>query len=490
MAAIRFPTLTLPKISVSKFDLLFSVVTGLLVFAHGHIYAGFVQDDAYITYRYARNLASGEGLVYNAGERVLGTSTPLYAMTIAFCAKLTALPIPEIGHTLGLVSLWIATFAFYELGKSRGVTFSAVTALLFLTSPFLRHMVGMEALFLLALLLLATWAYASERLWIASMFIGALVLTRYEMVFFAAVLALRDWFRLRRLPSWLWPAAAVFGSWLILATLFYGSPIPLSSVAKLVSARVPFVIGFLFYASRFTREIGWLGAQEFLLLVGIVVLLVRRDVHTAYGLLLVWCLAYFLLAAFLAGSYPWYFGPLLPGIAIATARGTEYVARLPSLHGSARRLPERVKVLRRLPFLFLSGALLISNFAFWIRDWRTYRGGPFDHRFAAYSVVSAWLLEHMAEGETLAASEIGYVGYFTDIKMIDLYGLVTPGVHPWLPQGLEFTTSRAIEHFAPTYVLIETGKAPIEAYGLDGRYSLAASFDAVYSLYARRLGDK
>ena len=83
----------------------------------------------------------------------------------------------------------------------------------------------------------------------------------------------------------------------------------------------------------------------------------------------------------------------------------------------------------------------------------------------------------------LAASEIGYIGYFTNMKIIDLYGLVTPGVHPWLPQGLEFTTSRVIEHYSPTYVLIETGEAPIEAYGLDGRYSLAASFqEVVFSL--------
>ena len=399
-ATILTPTLTLRNRSFTKIDLLFWVVTGLLVFAHGYIYAGFVQDDAYITYRYARNLAAGEGLVYNAGEHVLGTSTPLYALTIAFCAKLTGLPIPEIGHTLGLVSLWIATFAFYELGKARGITFSAVTALLFLTSPFLRHMVGMEAFFLLAILLLATWAYASERLWIASIFVGALVLTRYEMVFFAAILASRDWFRMRRLPSWLWPTAAIFGSWLIVATLYYGSPIPLSSVAKIISARVPFVIGFLFYGSRFTSEVAWLGAQAFLLLVGIVVLLVRRDVHTAYGLLLIWSFAYLLLAAFLAGSYPWYYGPLLPGIAIATARGTEYVARLPSLHRSARRLPERSHMLRRVPFLLLSVALLTTNFAFWIRDWRIYRGGPFDHRFEAYSMVSAWLLERMTEGET------------------------------------------------------------------------------------------
>ncbi|MCB0187901.1 MAG: hypothetical protein KDE31_26715, partial [Caldilineaceae bacterium] len=40
-------------------------------------------DDAFITYRYAENLATGQGFVYNAGERLLGTSTPLYTLLLA-----------------------------------------------------------------------------------------------------------------------------------------------------------------------------------------------------------------------------------------------------------------------------------------------------------------------------------------------------------------------------------------------------------------------
>jgi hypothetical protein len=45
-------------------------------------------DDAYITYRYARNIASGVGFVYNAGERVLGTTTPAYTLLMALLSKL------------------------------------------------------------------------------------------------------------------------------------------------------------------------------------------------------------------------------------------------------------------------------------------------------------------------------------------------------------------------------------------------------------------
>ena len=40
-------------------------------------------DDTYITFRYALNLASGFGFVYNIGERVLGTTTPLWTVVLA-----------------------------------------------------------------------------------------------------------------------------------------------------------------------------------------------------------------------------------------------------------------------------------------------------------------------------------------------------------------------------------------------------------------------
>jgi len=39
-------------------------------------------DDAYISYRYAENLARGEGLVFNHGERVEGYSNLLYVLAV------------------------------------------------------------------------------------------------------------------------------------------------------------------------------------------------------------------------------------------------------------------------------------------------------------------------------------------------------------------------------------------------------------------------
>lgn len=48
-----------------------------------------IFDDAFITYRYALNLAAGKGFVYNAGEQVYGTTTLLYAAYLSIGALIT-----------------------------------------------------------------------------------------------------------------------------------------------------------------------------------------------------------------------------------------------------------------------------------------------------------------------------------------------------------------------------------------------------------------
>src|SRR6516225_6490574 len=51
----------------------------------------WVQDDAYVSFRYARNLVRGDGLTYNAGEKVEGYSNFLW--TVLSVAPLALLPV-------------------------------------------------------------------------------------------------------------------------------------------------------------------------------------------------------------------------------------------------------------------------------------------------------------------------------------------------------------------------------------------------------------
>jgi len=55
---------------------------GVLLIAHARLYA-FLCDDAFISFRYARNLLAGHGLVYNPGESVEGYTNLLWVLELA-----------------------------------------------------------------------------------------------------------------------------------------------------------------------------------------------------------------------------------------------------------------------------------------------------------------------------------------------------------------------------------------------------------------------
>jgi arabinofuranosyltransferase len=74
----------------------------------------WVQDDAYVSFRYARNLARGEGLVYNVGEPVEGYTNFLWTALAAVPLALGADdPLPFM-HVVSLL-LWWASYALLLL---------------------------------------------------------------------------------------------------------------------------------------------------------------------------------------------------------------------------------------------------------------------------------------------------------------------------------------------------------------------------------------
>jgi hypothetical protein len=211
-------------------------------------------DDAYITFRYARNLATGVGFVYNPGEHVLGTTTPAYTLLLAAASWLSgiytypwlALVVNALIHCLtfavivrlttrltGRVWLGLGAALLFAI-EGRGLDFSTG---------------GMEAGFN-QLAILSTFLLLFERRtrWAAAM-LGLAVLIRPDGLNLAAaffgVLGLE---KLRRPRQWPWAEAAIFAAviapWLIFATLYFGNFIPQSILAKSELYRTPALMAF------------------------------------------------------------------------------------------------------------------------------------------------------------------------------------------------------------------------------------------------------
>jgi hypothetical protein len=470
-------------------DLLYlSLFTGAAL-GWGWLYRHFAQDDAFITYRYAQNIVMGHGFVYNPGEPpILGTTTPLYTLLLALGGKLSGLDIRWVSHLISLLSLWVGGMALYALGRDYQQWLAGAAALVFVTQPFFLSAVGMETFWLTALLLLAIWSYVAGRVWTTGFLLGLLALTRYETLLLAGILGGHFFISRRRLPWWLSLTALLFSAWLIFAAYTFGNVIPNSAQAKLTENEgYSFAAGVIIWWLMYIRISFWHTLLLPLVLLGSYAILRYRKLPLAYWLILSWSLVYFGAASLVAGTFPWYYGPLIPGLAIILVWGLAFLAeRLSEGFIKVQTKWARPKALERPVFIFLVGALLWLQCYSAMVGWVTYKGQIVDNRHEIYRDVAAWLDQREARGKTLATEEIGVLGYYTQMQIIDLRGLVTPALIPSLQQGRVRMLDRALELYAPDYLLTNQAVL-IEAMQRFPDYKLVQNFEGnSYYLYERQ----
>lgn len=206
--------------------------------------SGWTIDDSYISYRYAWNLASGDGLTFNPGEWVEGYSNPLWVLLLAGPA-LVGIPPHWTGKLLGLAAgLGGLVYAWWFLRRILEVSLLTTTAALAWlatsTAWGLYTASGMETP-LFGLTIVAMCAHLGARQWWpAAAWCAAASLTRPEGLLytgpFVLVLLLDPQGplrggRRRDLLALAVPAGSIFG-WRLLRLVLYGSSVPNTWHAK------------------------------------------------------------------------------------------------------------------------------------------------------------------------------------------------------------------------------------------------------------------
>ena len=194
----------------------------------------YVFEDAYITFRYAANLADGHGFAFNPGEAVLGTSTPAWTLLLALARRLGA-DIPTVAAVLATLSVaasaWCGARILARLGHPHaGVVYAAALA----CGVFALHPLStMETGFYCLLLHVGALCLLARRELPLGLCIGLACLTRYDGVVFAVLALALLWFDTRRVP---WKgallAAALLLPWLLYAQSTFGSVLPNTYHAK------------------------------------------------------------------------------------------------------------------------------------------------------------------------------------------------------------------------------------------------------------------
>ncbi|HMQ15506.1 MAG TPA: hypothetical protein PKC49_05975, partial [Phycisphaerae bacterium] len=118
-----------------RFDAIRIALLGTLALLLAHsAYYGFLTDDAYISFRYARNLAAGHGLVFNPGcERVEGYTNFLWVILLAGGASIGIAP-EYLANPLSLAAtagLWtlVAWFSLRSWRRAGGASAERWTVL-------------------------------------------------------------------------------------------------------------------------------------------------------------------------------------------------------------------------------------------------------------------------------------------------------------------------------------------------------------------------
>jgi len=442
-------------------------------------------DDAYITFRYARNLAEGLGFVYNPGQRVLGTTTPLYTalMSLSWLLGLRALP----GVALVVNSLADAGTVVLLYWMGRRLSGSRVVAggvgLAWAVSPMSVTFAGggMETSVVILFLVASFAAYVAGRSRLSAGLMALAVLTRPDALIAAGLLFAdmglrpllerdggRPGARLRRLP---WAEAAIFGAmlapWILFATGYFGSPLPQSVQAKVHAyALEPFsaLIRLLQHLStpffehevlgRYWPAIGF-PLYAILYLVG-GLRQVRRLGRTLPHVL--YPLAY--VAVFSAANpliFRWYLAPLLP---------CYFLGILVGLHGILSTISQKLGRSRAGEWatgLVVTLLLLASLNAYALTP---------DHGLDRPAPEMAWyrlelLYRQAAElvkprllpGDVVAAGDIGAVGWFTGAQILDTVGLISPEAVPYYPLDPSLTvinyamSPNLIRDLQPDYII-------------------------------------
>ncbi|MCH9647536.1 MAG: hypothetical protein K0U98_04810 [Deltaproteobacteria bacterium] len=413
-----------------------------IYFVYQH--SGKALDDFFVTFRYAENLVQGHGFVFNPGERILGLTNPGLGLLLAALHGLSGLSLPGLATLVTGLSLFSMALVLLLEAKRRDrlpEAFFGGSMVLLSGYVWASHS---GAASIVLLLLLAGARCIEKHPWLAGLLAGAAVWCRPDAGLGVGLLGLLWWFQSRRLP-WRYgiAASAMILGGALAAEIYFGSFVPVTLESKRLLAEMNGGVGHRlnFWPKALPawhRHGGPLAL--WLLAVGAVGQIpLFRHSGRAGRLLVLYSIA-------LAVAYPllgvaffsWYTVPtavaLLYGFGYACVGAVRLAKKWSTQILPAPKSPTR-KPLRYVIAPVLVGLLLLPLvISFAQTSWKSVNGPKWSARLPAYRQAALWIKENSTPDESLAATEIGVLGFYSQRPLEDLLGMVNPKVFPFIPQ--------------------------------------------------------
>ena len=396
-------------------------------------YRDYWLDDAFITFRYSRNLGAGFGAVYNLGERVEGYTSFLWMLLAGLPLRLAAgsSGLAAIKLFSLIASLWI----LYRVWTFPSPTGSArrFWVLVLATQPvfILNCGDGMETPLFMVLMLECTLAFQRDpdrqsgtRV---GLFAAAMVLARPEslplLIALPALMVfahrgetgrrqdIRDWMRAFLLAGLIPVLCHEVWRW-----SYYGYPLPNTYYAKATGAQLVRLADGARDVGRFLFDNPWRAPVAIWIALGLAGLGSHRLMSRANPRVVRFTLVLWLMLIFRLGFDLWsgsdtmgrhrFLAPLLVPLMILADEGTRGMWR-----GTGRVAVVALMVL----------SLYFNVTGHWNHEASAgrYRAGL----KAAHMALGDWLREKYPADTVLAIGDAGAVPYFSELTTIDLWGL-------------------------------------------------------------------
>lgn len=387
-----------------------------------------LQDDTYISFRYAANLAAGHGLVYNPGERVEGYTNFLWTLLVAvgilvgIDPEITAVVCGSASLIGTLLVAWHIANRRFE-GRAVAV---AVPMLLAATPDFnIEAVAGLETAFFTLLLTscLALTIHESQSRpggvpW-SAVTGGLAALTRPEgimvYVLFQGVRLRQERTEAGRLRGLVlgWVIfATMVGSHLVFRILYYRDLLPNTFYAKTGGAVDQWMRGLLYLW-------GWVFYHPVLFLLSLIGgLLAVRCSRKEHPLFLTLAIPYLAYVIYVGGDYNPSFRfihPFLPALCLLAAEAVYRLLRWP-----------------RIPAAVAAIALLAAFVTQTISEVRRYSRVAHDYYRSVWAdgmVIADFIRERFPPNTVLGVYAAGVVPYVTGFRTYDTFGLTNAIAH-------------------------------------------------------------
>jgi hypothetical protein len=464
---------------------------------------GFPLDDAWIHQTYARNLGELGEWAFIPGTASAGSTAPLWSawISLGYFVQLDPFVWTHIaGLALLALSAWLAA-RWYAVRFPERKHLAWVMAIFI---PLEWHLAwaslsGMETLALAAIALLCFYWLEGRRVGIlvVGLVIGLGVWIRPDALTLTIApigyLAIRD--REKRLREWLrlgFGIAVPFLPYLAFQRWLSGELWPNTFYAKqaeyAVLRELPLWVRLLTQAGIPGEWLGATGLQTGGPLIGVLIVLLpgvfisiryaTRARQWARLIPLVWAglfLAIYAIRLPVTYQHGRYAIPVIPVLLVLSFEGILRWIR-------PRAQEARIRILSRAWVLVVA----ISSLTFWLIGAAAY-GRDVAIIESEMVATARWIEDNIPSDAVVAAHDIGAIGYFAHRDLIDLAGLVSPEVIPFirdesaLARHLDESGAEYLVTFPGWYPELTAGKSPLFVTGASHSPAAGGENMAVYA---------